>query len=167
MAPKNVERNATMPTIIATVECAGRSGWFDRIPRNLHALRADLAEHRERPSDVGDARVGDLLLAERLRRDKRQQETPVLDEHVVELPDELPGQLLFVGLLGNDGLPRPAEVVDEVRERQHEGLPEQAGLGAEVAEQQVLGDAGGLGDLARRGAAVVLPREQLAGGVEQ
>ena len=40
----------------------------------------------------------------------------MLDEYVVELPYELPRQLLFVGLLGYDGLPRPAEVVDEVRE---------------------------------------------------
>jgi hypothetical protein len=27
VAPKKVDRIATMPTIIATVECAGRSGW--------------------------------------------------------------------------------------------------------------------------------------------
>ena len=41
------------------------------------------------------------------------------------------------------------------------------GLRAEVAEEQVLGDAGRLGDLAGRRAAVVLTGEQLAGRVEQ
>jgi len=91
----------------------------------------------------------------------------MLNEYVVELPYELPRQLLFVGFLGHDGLPRPAEVVDEVREGQYEGFPEQAGLGAEVAEQQIFAHPCGLGDLARRGAAVVPPGEQLAGGVEQ
>ena len=49
----------------------------------LHALGADLAEHPERPPDVGDSRVGDLLVAEasdatsvssspRVRRERRR-----------------------------------------------------------------------------------------------
>ena len=41
------------------------------------------------------------------------------------------------------------------------------GLRAEVAEQQVLGNAGRLGNLASRRAAVVLTREQFASRVEK
>src|ERR1700751_5652264 len=91
----------------------------------------------------------------------------MLDEYVVELSDEKPGQLLFVGFLGNDGLPRLAEAVDEACEGQHEGFPEHPGLRAEVTEQQVLADSGRLGDFARRRAPVVATGKQLAGGVEQ
>src|SRR5258705_9591336 len=91
----------------------------------------------------------------------------MFDQYVVELPDEKPGQLFFVGLIGDDGLPRLAESVDEARERQHEGFPKQAGLRTEVTEQQVLADSGRLGDFARRGAAVVPTGEQLASGIEQ
>ena len=91
----------------------------------------------------------------------------MFDEHVVELPDEEPRQLFLVGFLGNDGLPRLTESVDEVRERQHQGFPKQSGLRAEVTEEQVFADAGGLGDLARGGAAVILAGEQRSGGVEQ
>ena len=40
-------------------------------------------------------------------------QTAVLDEQVVELTDEPPSQVLLVGLLGDDALPRLAEVVDE------------------------------------------------------
>ena len=59
----------------------------------------------------------------------------MLDEDVVETPDELPGQFLFVGLFGHDGLPGLAEVVDEVRERQDQCFAEQPGFRTEVAEQ--------------------------------
>jgi hypothetical protein len=48
----------------------------------------------------------------------------VLHEHVIELPDEMPGEVLFVGLLGDDRLPGAAEFVDEAGERQDEGLAE-------------------------------------------
>ncbi len=136
-------------------------------PADVHTLGADLAQHGERPSDIGDACALDLLLAEPVRRDERQQKAPVLDEYVVELPDEKAGQLLFVGLLGNDGLPRLAESVDEAGEGQHEGLPKQAGLRAEVTEQQVFADSGRLCDFARRGAAVIAAGEQRASGIEQ
>ena len=88
-------------------------------------------------------------------------------EHVVELPDEVPRQLVLVGLLGNDRLPRPAEFIDEAGEGKDERLAEQGRLRAELPEEQVLGDAGGLGDLTRGGAAVVLAGEEVAGGVEQ
>ena len=87
--------------------------------------------------------------------------------HVVEVLDEMPGQFVFVGLLGDDRLPRSAEFVDEARERKDEGFPEQSGLRAEVAEEEVLADSCGLGDFTRRGAAVVLAGEQFAGGIEQ
>ena len=76
-------------------------------------------------------------------------------------------QLLLVGLLGDHRLPGPAEFVDEAREGQHECLAEQRRLRTEVAEQQVFGDAGGLGDFTRRGAAIVLAGEEGSGGVEQ
>ena len=88
-------------------------------------------------------------------------------QHVVQSADELPGELFLVGLLGDDGLPRLAEIIDEVRERQHERFAEQSGLRAEMAEEQILGDTGGLGDLAGRGAAVILAREQFSCRVEQ
>src|ERR1700761_4898310 len=91
----------------------------------------------------------------------------MLDEHVIELPHEMPRQLLFIRLLGNDGPPRLAESVDEAGERQHEGFPKQAGLRAEVTKQQVLADSGGLGDFARGGAAVIAAGEQPAGGIEE
>ena len=60
-----------------------------------------------------------------LGRHQRQQQTLMFDEHVVELPDEMSGQLLFVGLFGDDRLPGLAEFVDEAGERQHEGFAEQ------------------------------------------
>jgi hypothetical protein len=91
----------------------------------------------------------------------------VFDEYVVELADEKPGQLLFVGFLGDDGLPRLAESVDETGEGQYQGFPKQPGLRSEVTKQKVFADSGGLGDFARRGAAVVAAREQRASGVEQ
>ena len=62
----------------------------------------------------------------------------MFDEHVVELPDEMAGQLVFVGLLGDDRLPRPAEVVDEAGEGNDQGFAEQGGLRAEVTEEQRL-----------------------------
>ena len=77
------------------------------------------------------------------------------------------GQFVFVGLLGNECLPLEGELVDDAREREHQRLPKQSGLGAEVPEQQVFGDACAFGDLARCGAAIVLAGEQLTGGVEQ
>ena len=156
-----------MPAIIATVEWAGRSGWLDRIPRMSMPSALISAEHRECPPDVGDAGVSHLLLAQSLRCHERHEQALVFDEHVVELPDEMPGQLLLVGLLGDDRLPRPAEIVDEAGEGKDEGLAEQRRLRAEVTEEQVFGDAGGLGDFTRRGAAVVLAGEEVAGGVEQ
>ena len=132
-----------MPAIIATVEWAGRSGWSDAC-RAAHALGADLTEHRERPPDVGDAGVGDLLLAERLGCHQRQQQALMFDEHVVELPDEMAGQLLLVGLLGDDRLPRPAEFSTKSVNGKTRASRNSAGLGAEVAKQQILGDACGL-----------------------
>ena len=101
----------------------------------LHALDADLTQHPQRPPDVGDARVGDLLLAERLGGDQRQQQAPVLDDHVVDLFDEMAGQFVFVGLLGNERLPLQRELVDDARERKYQRLPEQSGLGAEMPEE--------------------------------
>src|ERR1700756_423080 len=133
----------------------------------MHSLGADLTEHRERPPDLGDAGVGLFLLAQTLRGHECQEQTLVLDEHVVELPDEMPGQLLLLGVLRYQRLPCPAEFVDEAGEGYDEGLAEQRRLRTEVAKQQVLGDAGGLGDLARGGAAVVLAGEEGPGGVEQ
>src|SRR4051794_5540926 len=88
-------------------------------PADVHALGADLAQYRERASDVRDACALDLLLAEPVRRDEGQQEAPMLDEDVVELSDEQPGQLLLVGFLGNNGLPRLSESVDEVGKGQY------------------------------------------------
>ena len=52
-------------------------------------------------------------------------------------------------------------------ERNDERLAEERGLRAEVAEEKVLGNAGRLGDLAGRRAAVVLTREQFASRVEK
>ncbi len=98
---------------------------------------------------------------------ERQQQPLVFDEEVVELPDEAPSQLLFVGLLVDDSVPRAAEVVDEFGERQDQGFAEQPCLRAEVAEQQMLGNACGFGDFTRRRAAVVLAGEQVTGGGEQ
>ena len=91
----------------------------------------------------------------------------MFDEHVVELRNEKPSQLLLVGLLGDHRLPGPAEFVDEVHEGHHECLAEQRRLRPEVAEQQVFGDAGGLGDFTGGGAAIVLAGEECPGGVEQ
>ena len=45
MAPKNDERSATMPTIIAIVECAGSSDWFECMPAQLHAFDTDLTQN--------------------------------------------------------------------------------------------------------------------------
>ena len=84
----------------------------------------------------------------------------MLDEQVVQVTDELRGQLLLVGRVGIDRLPRLREIVDEARERNDERLAEERGLRAEVTEEQVFGDAGRLGDLASRRAAVVLTSEQ-------
>src|SRR3954468_22036303 len=70
-------------------------------------------------------------------------------------------------LLGDELPPRAPEPVDDVGERKDECLTEQPGLGAEVAEEKVLGDACAFGDLARRGAAVVLAGERVPRGVEQ
>ena len=125
------------------------------------------AEHLERSPDVGDPGSVDLLLAEPIRRDERQQKAPMFDENVVELTDEMPGQLLLVGFLGDDGLPRLAEIVDEVREREHERFSEQSGLRPEVAKQQILADSGRLGDFTRRRAPVVLAGEKIASGVQE
>ena len=116
---------------------------------------------------TSDAGLGLFRFAESLRCHQRQEQTLMFYEHVVELPDEMPGQLLLVGLLGDDRLPRPPEFVHEAGERYDEGLAEQRRLRTEVAEQQVFGDARGLGDFTRRGAAVVLAGEQGSGGVEQ
>ena len=91
----------------------------------------------------------------------------MFDEYVVELSDETPGQLLLAGLIRNDRLSRPAEIVDEAGEGHDEGLTEQRRLRTEVTEQQVFGDAGGLSDFPCRGAAVVLPGEEGARGIEQ
>jgi hypothetical protein len=82
-------------------------------------------------------------------------------------PTKCRGQLFFVGFLGVDGLPRRAEVVDEVGERQHQSFLEQAGLRSEMAEQEVFADPCGLGYLPRGGAAVVAAGEQIASGIEQ
>jgi len=79
----------------------------------------------------------------------------------------VPGQVLLIGLLGHHRLPGGAEVVDEADERLHQRLVEQAGLGPEIAEQQVLGDPGRLGDLLGGGAAVILAGEQLSRSVQQ
>ena len=160
-------RSATIPTIIATVECAGRSGWFDRIPRRRMPSALIWPRRAQRPSDIGDAGTFDLVVAEAIGCDERQQQALVLDQDVVEVSDELPRQLLFVGLFGDDGLPCLTEVVDEVRERQTRASRNKTGLRAEVAEEQVFADAGGLGDLAGGGAAVILAGEQFTGGVEQ
>src|ERR1700758_1705955 len=94
-------------------------------PPQMHTLAADLTEHRERPPDLGDAGLGLFLLAQGRRGHQRQEKTLMLDEQVVELPDELPGQLLLLGLLGDDRLPRSAEFVDEAGEGQDEGLAKQ------------------------------------------
>ena len=88
-------------------------------------------------------------------------------EHVVELSDEMAGQLVFVRLLGDDRLPRPAEVVDEAGEGNDHGLAEQGGLRAEVTEEKGFGDASSLSDLAGGGTAVVLTGEEDAGGIKQ
>ena len=88
-------------------------------------------------------------------------------EHVVELRDEMPCELLFVGLLGDDRPPRSAEFVDEAGKGEDEGFAEQGRLRTEVAEEQVLRDAGGPRDLTRSRAAVVLTGEEVACGVEQ
>ena len=55
--------------------------------------------------------------------------------------------------LARPGLTEPG---DERRERQDQCFAEQPGLGPEVAEQQIFGDAGGLRDLAGGGAALVV-----------
>ena len=91
----------------------------------------------------------------------------MLDDHVVDLFDEMASQFVFVGVFGNKRLPLQRELVDDVRERKYQRLPEQSGLGAEMPEEQIFGDACAFGDLTRRRAAVVLAGEQLTGGVEQ
>ena len=136
-------------------------------PPDVHALGADPAEDGHRPLDLADSGIGQLLFAHRLRSPQREDEPAVLDEQVVQPADELRGQLLLVGFLGNDRHPRLAEVVDETREGHDERLAKERGLRTEVAEQQVLGDAGRLRDLLRGRAAVVLPREELPSRVEQ
>jgi len=90
----------------------------------------------------------------------------VLDQHVIEAADEVPGQFLLVGVLGDQGLPCAAEILDEIGERRHQRLVEQPGLGAEVPEQQVLGDARRIGDLSGGGAAVILAGEQVSRGIQ-
>ena len=65
--PKNVERKAAIPAIMATVECAARSGWLERHPPCLSALGADLAEDARAPLTSGDARFRQLLFAQGLR----------------------------------------------------------------------------------------------------
>src|SRR5690242_12213046 len=104
-------------------------------PADAHAFCADLPQDGESSSDVGDARALDLFLAEPVRCHEGQQQTFVSHQHVVQLADELLCKFLLVGLLGNDGLPRLAETIYEVRERQYEGFTEEAGLGAEMAEE--------------------------------
>ena len=71
LVPKNVDRNAAMPAIIATVEWASRSVARVASP-DVHALGADPAEHREGATDVGDAGVLDLLFAQRVGAPQRQ-----------------------------------------------------------------------------------------------
>ena len=56
----------------------------------------------------------------------------MLDEHVVEASDEMPGQLIFVGLLGDDFPPGQAEFVDKAGEGNHQGFAEQGCLRAEI-----------------------------------
>src|ERR1700739_3103117 len=85
-------------------------------PAQVHAFGADLAEYRQRPPDVGNAGVEHFLLTQRLRCHQRQEETLAIYGAVVEPPDEMPGQLLLAGLLGDHRLPRPAEFVDEAGE---------------------------------------------------
>ena len=83
----------------------------------------------------------------------------MLDEDVVELPDEKSRKVILVGLLRDDGCPRAIEFRHEVDERRDERLAEQSCLRAEMAEKQMFRDAGGIGDLTSRGAAVILPGE--------
>ena len=91
----------------------------------------------------------------------------MFDEQVVQLSDELARQLLLVGLLGDQRHPGFAEAVDEAREGNNERLAKERGFRTEVTEQQVLRDAGCLGDLAGRRAAVVLTREQFTSSIEE
>jgi hypothetical protein len=71
----------------------------------------------------------------------------MFDDHVVDAFDEMARQLVFVGLLGNDRLPRRRELVDDARERENERLTKQSCFRAEMPEEEVFGDACALGDL--------------------
>ncbi len=134
---------------------------------NPHPLGADLTEDTERSIDVGDARLGQLLVAQRIRCPERHHQSAMLDEQVVQFADELFRELLLAGRLRVHRPPRLAEVVNEARERHDECLSEERGFRTEVPKEQVLGHAGRLGDLPRGGAAVVLLGEQATSGVEQ
>ena len=136
-------------------------------PPDVHTLAADPAKEGKCLPDVGDAGLSPLLLAQNLRCQECYDQTSMFDEYVVELADEMPGQLVLVGLLRDDRLPRPAELVDEAGEGKDQGFAEQSRLRAEVTEEQIFIDTGGLGNFARRRAAVVLAGEEVARGVKQ
>ena len=102
---------------------------------DVHAFRTDLTEDGQSSSDVSDASLHRFFLAQGLRGQERHAEASMLDEHVVQLPDEMPGQLVFVGLFRDDGPPRLGELIDEAYKRNDKGFTEQGCLRAEVAEE--------------------------------
>ncbi len=157
-----------MPTIIAIVECAGRSGWLGLHSAQLHALGADLAEHPECPPDVGDARLGDLLVAERLRCHKRQQQASMLDDDVVELFDEMARQFA----LRRSPRERPpatscANSSTKLVNGRTSASRNSPAFEPKCRKSRYSVTPAALGDLARGGAAVILAGEQFAGGIEQ
>ena len=124
--PKYVERNAAMPAIMATVEWAGRSGLLVRMPRmRMPSAPIWLSTVSARLMSAMPVSASSSSLSVWARHECQEQAL-VFDEDVVELADEAPRQLLFVGLLGDDSIPRAPEVVDEFGERQDEGFAEQA-----------------------------------------
>ena len=50
---------------------------------------SEIGEDGDRPVDVGDAGLGQLLLGQGVRSPQRHHEPPVLDEEVVEAAEEL------------------------------------------------------------------------------
>ena len=62
----------------------------------------------------------------------------MVQKDVVELSDELSGQVLLVGVLGNNRLPRLSESIDEAGKGSNKGFAKQGCFGAEIAERAIV-----------------------------
>ena len=76
-AAEEVAPNAAIPATIATVERAARSWWSASMPQDVNALPPRLTEDAERPVDLDDAGLPQLLLGQRVGGPEGHDQTAV------------------------------------------------------------------------------------------